>query len=97
MKENIGAVQLGEKTDKKFLTGLLPNWINEIVYENDNFWACECKRIKCINSDYYTKYEIEFDEICENIKNEFGEHLMEIYSITSAGIHFIVYLKKSAK
>lgn len=97
MEESIGAVQLGEPTDKKFLSGLIPGWFEEKVYENDNFWACECKRTGCINSKYHKDYEIEFDKICKEIKKEFSEYLMEIYSITSVGIHFIVYLKKKSK
>lgn len=94
MKERIGAVQLGERTDKKFLTGLIPDKWEEKVFEHDTFWACECKR-DALRSVDYLKGEKQFDRICNNIKNEFGEHLMEIYSKTSAGIHFVVYLRKS--
>lgn len=93
-KENMGAVQLGERTDKKFLTGLIPEGWEERVFEDDNHWACKCKRNDNVTSSNYTEMDGQFDRICDAIIKEFGEQLMEIYSITSAGIHFVVYLRK---
>lgn len=92
--ERIGAVQLGELTDKRFLTGIIPNTWDENVYENDNFWTCKCSRNPQTNYDTYNKNEKEFDIVYEKIKEEFKEHLMEIYSISSCGDSFVVYLRK---
>lgn len=93
MKESMGAVQLGERTDKKFLTGLIPDGWEERVFEEDTHWSVKCKR-----HDYdggkYNEQEAEFDRICDKILEEYGDNLSEIYSITSAGVHFVVYLKK---
>ena len=96
--ERIGAVQLGEyEVNKKFLTSILPNSWEEKVYNNNRFWACECKRKpNDVTADNYTEKQKEFDLICDKIREELGEWLMEIYSITSAGIHFVVYLKKKS-
>ena len=92
--EQIVAVQLGNITNKRFLNGLIPNEWKEKVYEHDKFWACKCERNDQITSENYTEKEIEFNDICKKIEKEFNEHLMEIYSITSAGICFIIYLRK---
>lgn len=85
----MGSIQLGEETDKHFVFDLLPENYEEIVYENDNFYACKCKNIE-------SKYigEEKWNELCETIEKEFGDNLMEIYSITSEGVYFVVYLKK---
>lgn len=92
--EQIGAVQLGNLTNKKFLTGLIPSEWQEKVYKHNTFWACKCKRNNQVNSESHTEKQREFDNICKKIENEFGKYLMEIYSITSAGIHFVVYLHR---
>jgi len=42
----------------------------------------------------YCDKEKEFYNIIDNIENEFNEYFIESYSITSAGIHFIIYLNK---
>ena len=91
--EKINSVQLGEKTDKKFLKGIIPDSWFEVVYEHEKFWACECKRA---NQDdmRIIDQEKQFEKIVQEIKQEFGDSFMEVYSITSAGIHFVVYLKK---
>jgi len=95
--EQIGAVQLGNLTNKKFLAGIIPDEWEEKVYDHNTFWACKCKRNNQVIPENHTKKQIEFDDICEKIEKEFGEYLMEIYSITSAGIHFVVYLKQLTK
>lgn len=92
--EQLGAVQLGRKTDKRFLNGIIPDGWEEIVYEHDTFWACKCKRNDQVTSANHTEKDIEYNQVCNNIENEFREHLMEIYAITSAGVHFVVYLRK---
>ena len=94
-KVSIGSIQLGIPTDKKFLTGLIPDQWSEKVYEHDNFWACKCKRNDQVTSKNWVKKDGEFNNICDNIISEFGDMLMEIYSITSSGIHFVVYLRKN--
>jgi len=92
--ENIGAVQLGRETDKKFLTALIPDGWKEKIYEHDTFWACECRRDDGRTAGNCIEQDKQFDKVCNNIEKEFGEYLMEIYSITSSGVHFVVYLKK---
>jgi len=92
--EQIGAVQLGNLTNKKFLTGIIPDDWEEKVYKHNTFWTSKCKRNDQVTSENHTEKQIEFDNICKKIKKEFGEYLMEIYSITSTGIYFVVYLKR---
>jgi len=95
--EQIGAVTLGKKTNKKFLTGLIPKEWEEIVYEHETYWSCRCSRNDAVTAGNFVEKEGQFDKICENIISEFGKHLMEIYSISSAGVHFVVYLRKLTK
>jgi hypothetical protein len=85
----------GIKTNKKFLSGLIPKEWEEIVYEYDKYWMCKCKRNDDTNTYNSIEHDIEFDKICKNIIKEFGEHLMEIYSISSGGSDFEVYLRKN--
>lgn len=92
--EQIGAVQLGKKTNKSLLKGLLPKEWEEVVYEHERFWSCKCKRDSESQKKGWLEKEIEFSSVCDNIINEFGDHLMEIYSIESNGLNFVVYLRK---
>ena len=87
MKERRGAVQLGERTNKKFLTGILPEGFKETVFEDDTHWSCE------VEGKYLG--DKLFDDLFEKIKSEFGNNLAEVYSLTSGGVHFVVYLRKS--
>ena len=82
------------RTDKILIGSLLPNGYEEIVYEHENYFACYCKHL---NNDYMdNKNGIDgtWELFCENISEEFGDNLLEIYSITSQGVYFIIYLKK---
>ena len=92
--ETIGAATLGVLTDMKFLTGIMPKGWHEKVFDHGEYWSVECKRNDKITGLNYSDKEKEFNAVCDDIKNEFKEYFMEIYSITSCGIHFIVYLNK---
>jgi hypothetical protein len=94
MKETIGAVQLGEKTDKKFITSLLPSEYTEEVYEHDRYYACRCINNKRQYMDGKDGEDGTWERFCKKLREEFGSNLMEIHSITSQGAHFVIYLKK---
>ena len=91
----MGAVTLGNKTNKDFLRGIIPNNWEQIVYEHITYWSVRCKSHENVTGKNYTQKEKEFDKICDKLKEEFGENLLEIYSISSAGSYFVVYLKKN--
>lgn len=93
-KVNIGAVQLGIPTDKKFISSLLPDGYTEIVYDNDRFYACKCKHDNGNYMDNADGLNGDWERFCAKLKSEFSDNLMEIHSITSQGAHFVVYLKK---
>lgn len=74
---------LGERTNKKFLTGLIPDHYKEIVFKSKTHWAC------CVDGQL-----MEFKDwkkIEEEIKEAFGDNLLEI---SKNGARFIVYLRK---
>ena len=93
--KQIGAVQLGKKIEQKFITSLLPSGYTEDVFEHETHYACKCKHD---NGNYMDNKDGEdgtWELFCKKISDEFGDNLMEIYSITSQGVNFVVYLKKT--
>lgn len=79
--------ELGNKTDKTFLNSIIPDFFIETVYENDTHWASQVKGFR-LNDDGWA-------DLVKKIKNEFGDNLIEVYSISGNGVRFVVYLKKS--
>lgn len=75
------------RTDKKFLTGIISSKWTEDVYEADSYWACYVRGEML--------HEEDWQYLTQKIKEEFKENLNEIYSYTSNGVHFVIYLKKS--
>ena len=92
--KNLGAVTLGNETNNDFLKGIIPSQWKQIVYENNNYWSIEYQRNDDVDFKNFSEKDAEFDKICDSLINEFGDNIMEIYSIISAGKHFIIYLKK---
>jgi hypothetical protein len=92
--ETIETTTLGVLTDKKFLNGLIPKGWYQKVFDHGDYWSVECKRNDKITGINRSEKENEFNKVISDIKNEFNEYFMEVYSISSCGIHFIVYLKK---
>ena len=81
-----GAVALGIPTDKKFLTGIIPETWSEIVYENDTFWTCEVKGERLSSK--------QWESLHNQFKEEFGPSFVETYSYNENGAWFVLYLKK---
>ena len=77
---------IGKLLNYKILTGIIPDSWNEYGYEYDN------------NYSIYVEGQLlpanQWTELINSIKNEFNDRLIDIYSHTPNGIHFIVYLKK---
>lgn len=76
----------GVLIDKKFLTGIIPEHWTEKIYEFDTYYAC------VVNGE---RDEKRFTKVVEDCKTEFGDSLMEVFSKTSHGVEFIVYLRKA--
>jgi hypothetical protein len=76
----------GVLIDKKFLTGIIPEHWKERIYEFDGYYACMVEG---------ERNEEQFATIVKSCKEEFGDLLMEVFSKTSYGVSFIVYLKKT--
>lgn len=83
------------KTDKNFLTAIIPDNWDEVVYEFENYWECRCKRDDEVTSSNFFEKEKEFKQITDKIVLEFGNSLMEIYSTETCGVKFSVFLKKN--
>lgn len=83
------------RTDKQLIGNLLPKEYEEIVYEHENYFACYCKHLNGQYMDNKDGVDGTWEVFCETIKNEFGDNLMEIYSITSQGAYFIIYLRNN--
>lgn len=79
------ASKRGILIDKKFLTGIIPSEWSEKIYEFDTHYACMVEG---------TRDEERFTKIVNDCKAEFGDSLLEVFSRTSHGVSFIVYLKK---
>jgi len=94
-QERIGAVTLGHLTNKKFLTGIIPDQWEEKVYDHDTYWSVKCRRVNLVKMTY-SEEERQYSNICKQIIAEFGDLLMEIYGIegVDTGSHFLMYLKK---
>jgi len=93
--KSIDSTLLGEFRNIKILRGLIPDGWSEMAYEHNDFWSVKCMRDAIsmhLNSSI--DQDREFGEVCHRIEEEFCTQLMGIYSITSGGINFIVYLKK---
>lgn len=77
---------LGTKTSKKFLTHLIPQSFDEVVYENINYWLCDVRGFVLDDDTWaYTK---------RIIKGDFEDNLIEIEEKSSRGVRFVVYLRK---
>ena len=85
---------LMSRTDKILIGSLLPNGYEEIVYDSEGYFACYCKHINGEYMDNKDGNDGTWELFCEKISEEFGDNLLEIYSITSQGVYFIIYLKK---
>jgi hypothetical protein len=82
----MGERRKGVKIHKKFLTCIIPDhWVEEI-YEFQQYYACEVKG---------EKDEKRFKEIVSRCRYEFGDNLLEVFSVSADGAKFIVYLKKT--
>ena len=90
----MGAIKLGQETDKHFILDLLPDGYEEKVYEEENFYSCACKNISGNYMDGKDGDDGSWEKFVEKLREEFGDNLIEVYSITSSGAHFVVYLKK---
>ncbi len=85
--ESIGSVQLGVKSKEKLLRGILPEGFTETAYKNTTFWAIRVLGKHLTDNEWSLLYQ--------KLRAEFGEHLMEVYSLESNGIDFVVYLKRT--
>lgn len=85
--QKFGKFEIGEKTEMKFLTGLIPEiWIEEVYESNDHYSVIVIgEKLTPINWDHLTKI----------LKDEFGNDVMEIYSMSPCGLHFVIHLKKN--
>jgi hypothetical protein len=75
------------------LNGLLTDSFEEVrVEKTETHIKSYCKRIK---RKTWVEEEREFNEVCDKIKEEFGENLMEIYAWNGVdtGGEFSVYLR----
>jgi hypothetical protein len=81
-------MKLGKPTDKKFLTGIIPDHWKEKIYEDEKHWSCEVKGERLEEKDW--------QRLVSKMKRELGStNILEIYSKTSNGVHFVVYLRKA--
>lgn len=78
---------LGQKqSGKQFLTHLIPSTFDETVYKGRKHWACDVKG--------FALSKKEWEKIQNDIKDTFGDNLIEISSRSSLGIRFVVYLRR---
>lgn len=78
-------MNFGEKTNKKFLTGIIPDNFKEVVFKAKSSWTI------CVDGDLMELSE--WKELENKIKEEFGQNLIEISKYVS---RFIVYLRRDA-
>jgi len=84
----MSAVKRGTETEFAILKDILPSSeFKQTVYRNDNFFSIEVQKLD-------GKRMQNFDEFFDCVKERFGEKLMEVYSITSDGVHFIIYVRQ---
>lgn len=88
----IGAVQLGYKVESQLLKGILSDEYEETCYVNDGHYSIEVKK-----KDGVHLSDKEWSNLYRKLKKQFGDNLMKVYSITSNGIHFVVYLRRTTK
>lgn len=91
--ERIGAVQLGVRIDKNFLKGIIPDEWEQKTYDGGKFYSVKVRRVNKTKKTWYEE-ESEFNEIVKALETELKDNFMEVYSITSGGNHFVVYLRK---
>lgn len=72
--------------EAKFLTGLIPEYWEEVVHDEDIHY-----RIHVFGEKLSEK---QWNKLVKNLTTEFGEDLKEIYTITPNGIEFDVFLRK---
>lgn len=77
---------LGILTNKKFLKGLIPSYFSEKVYDGGHHWSCHVKGVTLSNELW--------DEVKFSIIKEFGDNLIEIDTLSSNGVEFIVNLRQ---
>lgn len=83
----MSAVTKGIETDLNFLRDLLPAYeYDQNVYRKNEHYA-----IEIIKKD--RKIMRNWSHFYETLKTRYAEKLMEVYSITSDGVHFIIYIK----
>ena len=80
--------------DKKFISSLLPAGYEEHVFDSGNIWSCRCKKLGGGYMDGKDGDDGTWERFCEKLEEEFGDNLIEIYSNTSQGADFTVYLRK---
>lgn len=81
-------------TDIKLLGALLPKGYTEEVFETDTHYMCLCTHPSRSRMAEDGSSEI-WDKFCSKLEAEFGDNLIEIYSITCYGAKFEVYLRKN--
>jgi hypothetical protein len=77
-----------EDCKREFLTGLLPEGFKEdFISETDKHYA-----VRVLGKRLDDK---GWDNLFNSLKAEFGDNLIEVFSNTSYGVDFVVYLRKS--
>lgn len=76
------------KSELRFLSDLLPSSeYKQVVYENDRYYTVICESLTHSRMD-------KWDMFCRVVQSRYEDKLIEIYSITSEGIHFEIYIRK---
>lgn len=83
----MSAVQLGYETPYRFIADMLPASYDETVCDNETHYSIVCQNR---NGQTMPNWESFLDAV----KLRFGERLMEVYSITSDGVKFVIYIRK---
>ncbi len=84
----MSAVTRGVLTNFRFLADLLPeSEYEQKVFEKETYYS-----IECVSKNRETLKQ--WDYFCDAVRSRFEDRLMEIYSITSDGVHFIIYVRK---
>lgn len=84
---DMSAVNLGIETDYLFISDLLNDDYTQQVYETETYYSIKCENVNGTRS-------LNFDRFYDAVKDRYGDRLMEVYSITSDGVKFVVYIRK---
>lgn len=80
----------GNRSDERFLFGIIPNSTFESAYENENYWSVLV---------LYPNHAVilNFMALFEKISKALGEKVLPVFSLVERGVlgsYFVVYLRK---